>query len=75
MATYQRDGAGAALRADNNGGRAPNYEPNSFGGPVEDPAFREPPRTLSCPVVDRWDSSEGNDTHRQAGDLFRLMDA
>ena len=75
MATYQRDGNAGGMRPDNNGGRAPNYEPNSFGGPVQDPAFREPPRTLSCPVVDRHDSSEGNDTHRQAGDLFRLMDA
>jgi catalase len=75
FANYQRDGIAAALRPDNNGGRAPNYEPNSFGGPVQDPAFREPPRTLDCPVVDRWDASEGNDTHRQAGDLFRLMDA
>ncbi len=75
MATYQRDGIAGGMRPDNNGGRAPNYEPNSFGGPVEDPAFREPPMTLACPVVDHWDSSEGNDTHRQAGDLFRLMDA
>ena len=75
MATYQRDGAGGGFRADNNGGRAPNYEPNSFGGPAQDPAFREPPRELSCPTVDRFDASEGNDTHRQAGDLFRMMDA
>jgi catalase len=75
MANYQRDGIAGGMRPDNNGGRAPNYEPNSFGGPVQDPAFREPPLTLSCPVVDRWDSSEGNDTHRQAGDLFRMMDA
>ena len=75
MATYQRDGDNAGMRPDNNGGRAPNYEPNSFGGPVEDPAFREPPRTLACPVVDRWDSREGNDVYRQVGDLFRLIDA
>lgn len=25
-------------------------------------------------MVDRHDSREGNDTHRQSGDLFRLMD-
>ena len=32
--TYHRDGA---MRLGDNGGATPNYEPNSFGGPVEDP--------------------------------------
>ncbi len=75
MANYQRDGIAGAMRPDNNGGRAPNYEPNSFGGPAQDPSFREPPMTLACPVVDRWDAHEGNDGYRQVGDLFRLMPA
>ena len=75
MATYQRDGAAGAFRADNNGGRSPNYEPNSFGGPVEDPAFREPPMSLECPVVDRYNHRDGNDDYTQAGNLFRLMTA
>ncbi len=75
MATYQRDGAGAGMRPDNNGGRVPNYEPNSFGGPAQDASFREPPLKISCPVADRYDASEGNDTHRQAGDLYRMMPA
>ena len=73
MATYQRDGVAAAFRSDNNGGRTPNYEPNGFGGPVEDPAFREPPLTLECPVVDRYNHRDGNDDYTQVGNLFRLM--
>jgi catalase len=38
--TYNRDGF---MRADENGGDSPNYEPNSFGGPIEDPRYRELP--------------------------------
>lgn len=37
---YQRDGF---MRLDNNGGRGPNYYPNSFGGPQPDPGFAQPP--------------------------------
>ena len=71
---YQRDGVAAGMRPDRNGGRVPNYEPNSFGGPVQAEEFREPPLKLSCAIVDRFDASEGNDTYRQAGDLFRLQE-
>src|SRR6266403_980808 len=39
MNTYHRDGA---MRFDANGGIGPNYEPNSFDGPAEDPAYRDP---------------------------------
>jgi hypothetical protein len=35
--------------ADHNGSQT-NYEPNSFNGPVEDPAYREHPRTISGSV-------------------------
>ncbi len=38
VSNYQRDGA---MRSDDNGGRGPNYEPNIFGGPVENPALME----------------------------------
>ena len=38
--TYSRDGG---MRVDGNGGGAVDYEPNSFGGPVEDPSVHEPP--------------------------------
>ncbi len=40
---YQRDGF---IRVDANGGSGPNYWPNGFGGPVPDPSFLEPPRSL-----------------------------
>ena len=69
--TYHRDGA---MRFDDNGGGTPNYEPNGFGGPVEDPRFREPPLTISGDA-DRYDHHAGNDDYTQAGDLFRLMTA
>jgi catalase len=49
-----------------------NYEPNSFGGPVEDPSFKEPPLRISGDA-DRYDHRIGNDDYTQAGNLFRLM--
>ena len=67
--TYHRDGA---TRFDSNSGSAPNYEPNSFGGPVEDPAYRERPRTISG-SVDRHNHRLDSDYYSQPGDLFRLM--
>ncbi len=38
--TYHRDGS---MRVDGNHGNDVNYEPNTFGGPMEDPAYDEPP--------------------------------
>jgi catalase len=67
--TYQRDGA---MRFDGNGGGSVNYEPNSFNGPVENPAYREPAFALSG-MVDRYSHRDGNDDYTQAGNLFRLM--
>src|SRR6202140_4485520 len=67
--TYHRDGA---TRFDGNSGSAPNYEPNSFGGPAEDPAYRERPRTISG-SVDRHNHRQDSDYYSQPGDLFRLM--
>ena len=57
VANYHRDGA---MRFDGNADGSVNYEPNSFGGPVED---------------DRYDHREGNDDYTQAGNLYRLMPA
>ncbi len=71
MHHYHRDGA---MRGDENGGIGPNYEPNSFGGAKEDPAYRERPRTITG-SVDRHNHREGNDDYTQAGNLFRLMPA
>ena len=68
--TYHRDGQ---LRFDDNGGGSPNYEPNSFGGPTQDPSLREPPLRISGDA-DRYDHREGNEDYSQTGDLYRLMD-
>lgn len=38
--TYHVDGS---MRVDGNHGNAVNYEPNTFDGPMEDPAYDEPP--------------------------------
>ncbi len=67
---YHRDGH---MRFDGNNGPAVNYEPNSFGGPVEDPQYLEPPMPVTGDGA-RYDHREGNDDYTQAGDLYRLMD-
>ena len=68
---YQRDGA---MRSDGNGGGRPNYEPNSFGGPVQSTHAAEPPLKISGDA-DRYSHRDGNDDYGQAGQLFRLMSA
>ena len=60
------------MRFDGNYGGAVNYEPNSFGGPMEDPSVKEPPLKISGDA-DRYDHRVGNDDYTQAGNLFRLM--
>jgi catalase len=67
--TYNRDGF---MRFDGNYGDSPNYEPNTFGGPVEDHGFKEPPLKISG-NADRYDPREGSDDYTQVSDLFRLM--
>jgi catalase len=71
--TYAKDGP---MRFAPNGCGNPDafYEPNSFGGAVQAPQYREPP----LPVfgeADRYDHRQGNDDYRQPGDLFRLQSA
>jgi catalase len=67
---YQRDGA---MRFDDNGGATPNYEPNSYGGPKEDPSFSEPPLRISGDA-DRYEQKRGvDDDYVQPGNLYRLM--
>ena len=70
--TYHRDGH---MRFDDNGGASPNYEPNSFGGPTQDPRYMEEAWTLDDARVGRFNHREGNDDYTQAGNLFRLMTA
>ena len=67
--TYHRDGA---MRFDGNSGNEPNYEPNSFDGPQEDPSYRQPPLPLEG-AADRYEQRSGSDDFIQAGDLYRLM--
>jgi catalase len=69
--SYHRDGA---MRFNSNGGGSVHYEPNSFGGPVQDERFKEPPLTITG-NADRYDHRDGNDDYTQAGNLFRLMTA
>ncbi len=67
---YNRDGA---MRFDGNMGAAPNYEPNSFGGPKQDERFLDRPIPLSGEPAARYNHRDDNDDYTQAGDLFRLM--
>ncbi|MEJ2252325.1 MAG: catalase [Candidatus Lokiarchaeota archaeon] len=67
--TYHRDGF---MRLDDNGGYSPNYEPNSFGGPKEDPKFKEPPLKISGDA-DRYGQPREDIDFIQPGNLYRLM--
>ena len=69
--TYHRDGQ---TRFDGNGGAAPVYQPNSFGGAADDASYREPPLRINGDA-DRYDHRVDSDYYTQAGNLFRLMDA
>ena len=66
-ANYHQDGY---MRTDGNNGAGPNYEPNSFDGPVENPAVKEPPLEISGDA-DRYEAAERIDDYKQPGDLFR----
>ncbi|NMD69065.1 catalase [Bacillus sp. DNRA2] len=67
---YQRDGQS---RFDGNGGSKINYEPNSYGGPVETPENKQ----AAFPVSGVADSVsyDHHDHYTQAGDLYRLLSA
>jgi catalase len=69
---YQRDGA---MRVDGNGGRNPNYFPNSFGNIKPHPSYKEPAQTLDSIVADWYDrNAPGEDDHySQPGKLFRVV--
>jgi catalase len=66
---YHTDGP---MRFDAPKGTNAFYEPNSFGGPVENHRFAEPPLKISGDA-DRYNHRDGNDDYTQPGDLFRLM--
>jgi len=46
------------------------YEPNSVGGPAQDPAYRGLPLWISGDAS-RYDHRAGHDDYTQAADLFR----
>ena len=67
---YHRDGQ---MRFDGNGGGSVNYHPNSFGGPVEDPSWKEPPLPIEGPA-DRYEYDDENmDVYTQPRALYNLM--
>ncbi len=49
------------------------YEPNSFGGPVEDPSVAEPPLKTDGDAA-RYNHRDGNDDYSQPRALHDLMD-
>jgi catalase len=69
--TYHRDGQ---TRFDANGGGTPNYEPNSFNGPGDDPRLKEPPLKINGDA-DCYNHRDGNEDYSQPGELYRLMSA
>lgn len=66
---YHRDGF---MRFDGNFKGSVNYEPNSFGGPKQDPAFKEPPLKISGDA-DAYDQPTKDDDFVQPGNLYRLL--
>ena len=68
---YHKDGAMRFFRNDT-GNPDAYYEPNSFGGPKETPAYKEPPLKISGDA-DRYNHRLGNDDYTQPGNLFRLL--
>jgi catalase len=66
---YQRDGA---MRTDANAGGAPNYYPNTFGGPTPDPKAAEPTIDFSG-EIGRRPYPKTDDDFVQAGNLYRKV--
>lgn len=72
VAHYHKDGAMRFFRNDT-GNPDAYYEPNSFGGPAEDPGVAEPPLRVSGDA-DRYGNEQEVDDFTQARDLFNLFD-
>jgi len=69
---HQRDGY---MNVNGNGGRNPNYFPNSFDGIEADTSYKEPSWQLDNELADWYDrNAPGEDDHfSQAGDLYRKV--
>lgn len=70
---YHKDGA-MRFFPQASGSTDAYYEPNSFNGAKEDPAFAEPPLKISGDAA-RYDHRAGNDDFSQPRALFELFDA
>jgi len=70
---YNKDGAMRFTRNDS-GNPDAYYGPNSFNGPKQNPAVKEPPPRISGDA-DRYDHRASNDDYDQVAALFRLFDA
>lgn len=66
---YQRDGQ---MRTDSNGSEAPNYYPNSFGGPLPDPGAGMPSIDISG-IAARHAYTLSDIDFVQAGNLYRSV--
>ena len=60
------------MTVNGNQGSGPNYEPNSHGGPVEEPSFKWHAQTVSG-NVGRFKHSHPNDDFEQPRALFRKV--
>ena len=69
---YHKDGA-MRFFANDTGDPDAYYEPNSVGGPTEDPDVREPLLRISGDA-DRYNHRDGNDDFAQPRALFELFD-
>ena len=67
--TYHADGS---MRFDQPKGTDAFYEPNSFGGPVEDKSAQEPPLRIDGDA-DRYNHRVGNDDYWQVKALFDIL--
>jgi catalase len=68
---YHKDGA-MRFFGNDSGNPDAYYEPNSFGGPVQDKSVAEPPLRISGDAG-RYDHRAGNDDFSQPRALFRLF--
>jgi catalase len=68
---YHKDGPMRFFRNDT-GNPDAYYEPNSFNGPAQSEAMREPPLKISGDA-DRYNHRVGNDDYSQPRALFRLL--
>lgn len=69
VANYQRDGPATV---NGNQGSGPNYEPNSLGGPVEDPQYKWAAQSVSG-TTGRFAHVHPNDNFEQPRALFRKV--